>query len=588
MGLGSSDSPPPRESRGEQPPLPDWARTLQRRLRQRGTNSFILYGPGVRDIHPLGPKRHGTIGEFLSEVMFADRTVIVHYDRGAGIHFTDPQAEQDFRTVLKAYDKVGGTNLAQTQPRDPDRALQLLETYLLYQLHENPRFSAVLIVDYTETVAPAGDSGQLPVEDRNSIVTLRRWAADPLFLRRQVTFCLVSESTATLNASLVADARTFEILVPVPDETERYRFLASRGSTPATFSRIDQRKVAVLTGGLNRLHLEFLLAEAETGGAPLDAEALSREKKRLIEEASGGLLSFLTSNISLDAVAGHAGAKALLRQTAAALRAGRLDVVPMGFLLCGPVGTGKSFIVRCFAAEIGIPVVELLNFRSMWQGQTEANLERILGLLDALGPVAVVVDEADAALGNRERRGADSGVSERVFASLAAFMGDTRRRGKVIWFLMTSRPDLVPVDLKRQGRAEEHIALFPPATPEERALVFEALRARLNIPLEADVQAAALFAEVPHPMSAADIEAVLVRASRRMAIENRAALSATLLHELIADFQPPAYPVEIEYQRLIAAFECTSRQLLPADLAALPHEKIAERLTALRAVMEGR
>ena len=46
-------------------------------------------------------------------------------------------------------------------------------------------------------------------------------------------------------------------------------------------------------------------------------------------------------------------------------------------------------------------------------------------------------------------------------------MGDTRRRGKVIWFLMTSRPDLVPVDLKRQGRAEEHIALFPPSTGEE-------------------------------------------------------------------------------------------------------------------------
>jgi len=52
--------------------------------------------------------------------------------------------------------------------------------------------------------------------------------------------------------------------------------------------------------------------------------------------------------------------------------------------------------------------------------------------------------------------------------------------------------------------------------------------------------------------------------------------------------QPRAYPVEIEYQRLIAAFECTSRQLLPADLAALPHEKIAERLTALRTIMEGR
>lgn len=37
--------------------------------------------------------------------------------------------------------------------------------------------------------------------------------------------------------------------------------------------------------------------------------------------------------------------------------------------------------------------------------------------------------------------------------------------------------------------------------------------------------------------------------------------------------------------RLIAAFECTSRRLLPTDLAALPHEKIAERLTELRAVL---
>ena len=572
----------------DQPALAEWARTLQRRIRQRGINTFILHGPGVRDIHPLGARRHGPIGQFLGEVMFSDRTVIVLYDRGSGIRFNDPAAEQDFRTVLKAYDKIGGTNLAQVQPRDPDRALQVVETYLLYQLKENPRFSAAVIIDFAETVAPAGDPGQLPVEDRNAIVTLRRWSADPTFLQRNVTFCLISESTAALNEALVADARTFELTVPVPDERERYAYLAGRGATPQTFSRIDARKVAVLTSGLTCLHLESLLAEADSNGAALDPEALSREKKRLIEEASGGLLSFLTSSTGLDAVAGHEGAKALLRETAAALREGRLDVVPMGFLVCGPVGTGKSFMVRCFAAEIGIPVVELLNFRSMWQGQTEANLERILGLLDALGPVAVVVDEADAALGNRELKGADSGVSERVFASLAAFMGDTRRRGKVIWFLMTSRPDLVPVDLKRQGRAEEHIALFPPSTGEERAQVFESLRARLQIPLEPGAQAAALFRDVPHPMSPADIEAVLVRASRRMAIEKQPALSARLLQELIADFQPPAYPAEIEYQRLIAAFECTSRQLLPPDLAALSPEAIAERLTALRGVLAQR
>ena len=564
--------------------LPAWAKTLQRRIRQRGIDFFILHGPGVRDLHPLGARRFGTIGDCLAQVILNDRSAIVTYDRGAGIGFSDRDVENDFKTVLKAYDKVGGTTLAQATPRDPDRALQLIETYLRYQLTENRRFSAAVIIDYGETVAPAGEPGQLPAEDRAAMVTLRRWASDPLFLQRNVTFCLLSETTAALSAALVGDARTFETAVPVPDEHERYAYIAARGSRPETFAKVDARRVAILTAGLTRLHLESLLAEALSGNAPLDQNALTREKKRLIEEASGGLLTFMTSDVGLDAVAGHEGAKALLRETASALAQGRLDVVPMGYLICGPVGTGKSFIVRCFAQEIGIPVVELLNFRSKWQGQTEANLERILGLLDAIGPVAVVVDEADAALGTRETGGQDSGVGERVFASLAAFMGDTRRRGRVIWFLMTSRPDLVPVDLKRQGRAEEHIALFPPATAAERAMVFESLRRRLGIALAPGVDLGALLEESPEALSAADLEAILVRASRRMAAGEKM-LSAMLLRELIWDFQPPSYPLELEYQRLIAAFECTSRRLLPADIASLSPEAIGARLAELRAAL---
>jgi AAA+ superfamily predicted ATPase len=558
---------------------------MQRRIRQRGANCFVLHGPGVRDIHPLGTRRFGAMREFLAEALFNGRSAIITFDRGAGIRFTDREVEEDFRSVLRAYDKQNGTNLAQSLPRDPDRALQLIESYIRNQLNSNRGFSAAVVVDYAETIAPAGEPGQLSVEDRSSIVTLRRWASDPLFLSREVTFCLIAESAASLNPALVADARTVELVVPVPGEQERYSYLTGRGGTPDTFSRIDPQRAAILTAGLTRLHLESLMAEAEAGGAPLDPDALTREKKRLIEEASGGLLRFMTSDVGLAAVAGHEAAKALLRETAETLRQGRLDVVPMGYLVCGPVGTGKSFIVRCFAAEIGVPVVELRNFRSMWQGQTEANLERILGLLDALGPVAVVVDEADAALGSRDVGGHDSGVSERVFASLAAFMGDTRRRGRVVWFLMTSRPDLVPVDLKRQGRAEEHIALFPPATPEERALVFESLRSRLRIPVESGVQPAALFAAASHAFSAADIEAILVRASRRMAAAGEKAVSAALLAELIRDFQPPSYPLELEYQRLIAAMECTSRALLPPDLAEASPEDLSRQLAGIRAAL---
>jgi len=94
--------------------------------------------------------------------------------------------------------------------------------------------------------------------------------------------------------------------------------------------------------------------------------------------------------------------------------------------------------------------VKFLNFRSQWQGVTEGNLEKIFNLLKAMWPVAVIVDEADAFLGNRNAQG-DSGTSARVFSQIASFMGNTEFRGKIVWFLLTSRPDLLPVDLKRQG-----------------------------------------------------------------------------------------------------------------------------------------
>src|SRR3989475_1249541 len=250
------------------PSLPAWAKTLQRRSRQRGIDFFILHGPGVRDLHPLGARHVGPIGDCLAQVILNGRSAIVRYDRGAGIGFSDRDVENDFKMVLKAYDKLGGTNLAQVQRRDPARALQLIEPSRRYQLSGNPRFSAAVMIDYGETVAPAGEPGQLPAEDRSAIVTLRRWASEPAFLQRSVTFCLLVETTATLSAALVSDARTFEIAVPVPDEQERYAYLAGRGGRPETFSTVDARRVAILTSGLTRLHLESLLAEAEAGGGP--------------------------------------------------------------------------------------------------------------------------------------------------------------------------------------------------------------------------------------------------------------------------------------------------------------------------------
>src|SRR5258707_14023995 len=235
-----------------------------------------------------------------------------------------------------------------------------------------------------------------------------------------------------------------------------------------------------------------------------------QRKKELIEAESGGLLEFVQSRYDLSTVAGHELAKKKLRDTASALRAGRTDTLPMGYVICGPVGTGKTFLITCFAGEVGIPAVMLKNFRSMWQGQTEGNLERVLNLLKAMSPIVVIVDEADAQLGDRDNSG-DGGVGNRVFAQIAAFMGNTEMRGRVIWFLLTCRPDLLPVDLKRQGRAEEHLALFYPDTDEERLALLRAMQKKTGGLIES-TEIERFFLERAGRLSGADIEAVLTPA----------------------------------------------------------------------------
>jgi SpoVK/Ycf46/Vps4 family AAA+-type ATPase len=255
----------------------------------------------------------------------------------------------------------------------------------------------------------------------------------------------------------------------------------------------------------------------------------------------------------------------------------------MGYLVSGPVGTGKTFLVTCFAGDIGVPCVKFLNFRSQWQGVTEGNLEKILALLRSMWPVGVIIDEADAFLGDRNQQG-DSGTSNRVFAQLATFMANTEYRGRIVWFLITSRPDLLPIDLKRQGRAEEHLALFYPETDAEYDELFRIMLKKAG--LKSPVQSIREVVADPAGLSGADIEAILARST--LAADGNAdptQLDAESLRAAFADFIPASSPLERELQILVAVQECTSREVLPAQYRNLDRTALRERINQLRALL---
>src|SRR5260370_35948598 len=93
-------------------------------------------------------------------------------------------------------------------------------------------------------------------------------------------------------------------------------------------------------------------------------------------------------------------------------------------------------------------------------------------------------------------------------------MGNTEYRGKIIWFLLTCHPDLLPIDLKRQGRAEEHLALFYPEKNEERDQLFKVISKKNNLQL-ALPSFSALVGERALGLSGAEIEASLGRSQFR-------------------------------------------------------------------------
>jgi SpoVK/Ycf46/Vps4 family AAA+-type ATPase len=141
---------------------------------------------------------------------------------------------------------------------------------------------------------------------------------------------------------------------------------------------------------------------------------------------------------------------------------------------------------------------------------------------------------------------------------ISAQMSNTDYRGRIIWMLLTCRPDLLPVDLKRQGRCEVHIPLFPPQTEEERRQMFLTMARKNRAPLDQDA-----VPPIPEGLSGADLESLVVQALRLAAVRNLAAPTRAIIEETLSRFVSPNYSLQKELQELVAVRECTDLRFLP-------------------------
>jgi len=300
------------------------------------------------------------------------------------------------------------------------------------------------------------------------------------------------------------------------------------------------------------------------------------------------LIEFVEPEHGFEVVGGMDEVKKDLSIVAASIRDGQTTRVPMGILFTGPMGTGKTFVAEAFAKECGLTTIKMKNFRSKWVGATEGNLEKILNVIRAIGQVVVIIDEGDRAFGNTDGEG-DGGTSSRVIARIKEFMSDTSNRGRILFLVMTNRPDKLDVDLKRAGRLDRKIPFLYCQTPEEVENIVRASVRKNRVVTDVDFSTIRdEFSRKLVGYSNADIEAVILMANDDAARDNTSSVTDDRFVRAAADYFPSRDVELLEYMELLAVFEASSRRLLPPKYANITPEELDARMRQLRVIVGGR
>jgi AAA+ superfamily predicted ATPase len=568
---------------------PDWAQEFCGTYFSGNACFFILHG-NVHDLVPCGEgdsARFLNLSSFLGEYLFGRWDIVLQHNLSRGLQALAGRNSERHQEMMRELTGLFGHY--RNWSRKPDDILltldQMIERYLL---EEDPqqRKRLSVVFDYGQYLVPPGDPVQISGAIASRVVRFLDWARNPYIRRVNMAFCLVCESLSEVNDRLTESPYVATIEISMPNASDRKQYVESRVTSGTKQARgtMTQQELVANSNGLSLLSLEQLMSQASQG---VTAKQFRSLKKTAIERQCGGFLEFVEPKHTLDLVVGHESACRRLQDDARLISTGHADAAPMGYLVCGPVGTGKTFLAECYAGSIGIPCVKLKNFRSKYVGETEGNLQRVLTVLRSLGPVIVIIDEADASLGDRNQQG-DSGTSGRIFSMIAQQMGDTRYRGRIIWMLLTCRPDLLPIDLKRQGRAEVHIPLFYPDNEDEITKMFRVMARKNDI----ECQLEDLMLDDRHSeLSGADIESVVLTARRRALLEGRTEVSSADIEASLGEFIPSAQGLEKTLQEVAAVLECTQLDFLNEQWRARVEapegrSQLQQTLTRTRALVE--
>ena len=479
----------------------------------------------------------------------------------------------------------------------PTLALELLRQFCLLSRSTNAQGEKLLpekliiLIEATDMLLPEGEIRSLSLPDRHRVSIVQDWISDSNFMNGNDTVIFIAESPSLVNSRIIRLPQVVTVEIPAPGMLERQHFISWFNNTPKLVEKPlnlwgSQAQLAMLTAGLSLQALRQMLLSACYSGEKLQPEDVIEKVSEYIQAQLGeDVVEFKKPAHSLKDIVGNQKLVDFLkRQLIPRITSTGPDAIP-GMSVCGPIGSGKTFIFEGLAGELDIPVLVLKNIRSMWFGQTDVLFERLRRLLMALVKVLIFVDEADTQFGDV---GKDAHSTERrLTGKIQAMMSDPQLRGNITWLLMTARIYNLSPDLRREGRVGDIvIPVLDPSGDDREAFLRWTIAKVLPGPLPED--AVKQLSKLTEDYSAASF------ASLRSDLEAASLLkkgsqdgSELIPDEIIAVVEdrilPNIGPIR-HYQTLQALVNCTRKSLLPDDYSPEIRESWVKQIAQLEAI----
>ncbi|MDP9141975.1 MAG: ATP-binding protein, partial [Pseudomonadota bacterium] len=350
----------------------------------------------------------------FDDVFFGDKSLTLREFLTASLLTPTGKAVVEFDAARGTHANANGAGI------DGDTTERFTFAFAERELRTNSKVG--LIVSYAGAVFPAGEMNTLGPDDRANVIRAHGLAMDSTIAKADKIVFIISETLSELNALLVNNPRVAAVEIPLPDRAVRLQAVRAVASS---LSDADADRLADHTAGLRAIQVMRILkprpdegmqanerrafilkllgastnaaeradrfaqmtvgmdenairalvnpdaADADkTHSDPLAEvlELIHKRKREIIEKECAGLVEFVESRHGLEAVGGNAGIKAELSRIAALVRAGDKRRAPMGVLCVGAMGTGKTFVVKCFLKTAGLPGIILKDFRDKWVG----------------------------------------------------------------------------------------------------------------------------------------------------------------------------------------------------------------------------